>query len=83
MPVQEDTSDLWEKMYYWLELNFTSKEYYDEIPRYRTLQSKVMAQKQFVKNSPWIYPFIEMRSPGVLISLMQMDKFLYFWAQEA
>ena len=29
MPVQEDTSDLWEYMYYGPEVNFTRKEYYD------------------------------------------------------
>ena len=33
MPVQEDTSDLWEKMYYGPEVNFTREEYYDRIPR--------------------------------------------------
>ena len=39
MPVQEDTSDLWEKMYYGPEVNFTRKEYYDEIPRYLRFSS--------------------------------------------
>jgi len=33
MPVQEDTSDLWDKMYYGPELNFTRKEFYDSDPR--------------------------------------------------
>ena len=45
MPVQEDTSDLWEKMYYGPEVNFTRKEYYDEIPRYSDLVLGIIVQK--------------------------------------
>ena len=45
MPVQEDTSDLWEKMYYGPEVNFTRKEYYDEIPRYSDLVLGIIVQR--------------------------------------
>ena len=47
MPVQEDTSDLWDKMYYGPELNFTRKEFYDSDPRYRYQRFTSLEWKSF------------------------------------